>query len=223
MFEVDGIYFKQKFNYLVVAGVSEKIKSDIVIPNEINGFPIKEIAAYAFQNVNELDSISFTGEIEVIGEKAFYHCKNLKMVCFLSDTSHPVKVKELAFAYCDNLIVVSGDVHLLLDGEYIFHNCKAMTKMPSQIMGTIPIGTFSGCKSLKILIFYNVENVCTAAFLDCKNIEKMFILQDFTYSSDFLDGLDDVKILCKPESSFSNLAYEGFHVTPLNAIKQFHT
>ena len=223
MFEVDGIYFKQKNDYWVVAGVSELIKSDIVIPDEIHGIPIKEVEAFAFQNVDELDSISFLGTIEIIRPKAFYKCKNLKIVNFLSNKKFTTTFQELAFAYCENLIMISGDIHILLDGEYVFHNCKSLTKMPSQIIGTIPVGTFSGCKSLKIALFHNVKTIQSAAFLDCNAVEKVFILNDFECSPDFWDGWADVKIYCKPESNFSALAYLGYHVLPLNAIKQFHT
>ena len=176
MFESDGIYYRRKNNHLVIAGVSELIKSDIVIPNEINGCPIKEVDTCAFQNVDELDSISFSSTMEVIGEKAFYNCTNLKLVCFLGNDHQTIRIKHLAFAHCEKLESINGGVNILLEGDHIFEKCYGLTKMPPQLRGEIPIGTFSGCRYLRILFFHNIQMVHRGAFLDCKNVEKAFIL-----------------------------------------------
>ncbi len=56
----------------------------IILPDEIDGIPIVEIAPYAFANRKELVGIRLSSGIREIGKYAFYRCNNLKKM-ILSD------------------------------------------------------------------------------------------------------------------------------------------
>ncbi len=56
--------------------------SDVSIPTEVEGKPVKSIGYAAFRDHQQLRSITFNGDMESVGNQAFYKCYNLGKVVF---------------------------------------------------------------------------------------------------------------------------------------------
>ncbi|MBR2915745.1 MAG: leucine-rich repeat domain-containing protein [Clostridia bacterium] len=105
-----------------VASCGTYTGSKVVIPAEINGLPVKSIDPYAFAYNKYIEEVVLPDTIITIGQRAFYHCVNLKKINFPEklwsihdkafegcrslenvSLSRTVSLRSNAFAYCDNL------------------------------------------------------------------------------------------------------------------------
>ena len=53
---------------------------DVVVPDEIDGYPVNRIGSYAFQYDSNLTSITLPNSITTIGEYAFRRCYGLTSI-----------------------------------------------------------------------------------------------------------------------------------------------
>lgn len=113
-----GVYnnelkYNIKNNVVEIKGMTKEGKkmSHHVIPNTIEGFPVKIIASGAFHDRSEMLSIELPDSIEMIGDYAFTKCVNLKSIRL------PKNVKYLG----ENAFL--GDVSLeeFIGGDFITH------------------------------------------------------------------------------------------------------
>ena len=56
----------------------EKFEGAMEIPSRLDGVPVVEIGKEAFSKKPSLKSVAIPDSVEVVGEKAFYNCKNLE-------------------------------------------------------------------------------------------------------------------------------------------------
>ena len=117
-------------NYYVVEylALSDTEITDIVIPANYDGLPVKEIADEAFSNkhrTQNIKSVTFSenSKLEKIGNNAFYGCE------LLTDFDFPDTVKEI--------------------GEYAFYACKnlSVTNLPSNLTKTFLVNKKSNTSS----------------------------------------------------------------------------
>lgn len=74
-------------------------ETDLVIPSEIDGYPVKAIGNNAFEN-GSFEKVTLEGNVETIGNFAFDSCASLKAV----ELCHGVVyIGEGAFAFCRKL------------------------------------------------------------------------------------------------------------------------
>lgn len=213
-FEQDGVLYRREQNYIIVQGLSPKAKLEVVIPKEVMGLPVREIDAYAFQNM-DIHAISLPASVLEIKSKAFYGCKKLEMINFTGERPQcypTTAVGYQCFDGCTLLQHVYGTAQLELVGSFVFANCQNLKVMPPQIVGKVPPYSFEGCSSLKMLIFQNIKSVEAEAFSNCLNIEQVVVHKDFTYTDDFNDIMRYAQIQCFSFSKFANLVYEGYNV-----------
>ena len=117
--------------------------TDIVIPDNV-----KEIKKFAFSS-GKITSVTFSKNLEKIGEGAFFNCKDLKKVVI------PENVKEI--------------------GEGAFMNCDGLT---SAVVKSEQVGdkTFWGCKNLAEVTLENeVKSIGKNAFLNCTSLTEITI------------------------------------------------
>ena len=62
---------------VVITGVNGEPKN-IIIPEEIEGYPVTEIEDYAFEGCTGLTSIPIPNSVTTIGDYVFYGCSNLQ-------------------------------------------------------------------------------------------------------------------------------------------------
>lgn len=85
---------------LVLADIGACVDACIVIPNEIDGLPVREIAERALELCDGITEIKVSEGVETIGMWAFAHCRNLETVS-LPDTV--TEIGSGAFYACPRL------------------------------------------------------------------------------------------------------------------------
>lgn len=120
----------------------------VVIPSEIEGEKVVEIAANAFSGNPDIQEVHFPEGLEIIGRRAFMNCTNL------IEVSLPYSLQELrasTFAGCAlESIVIPGNV------DFIGSWC------------------FSGCNLTEITISYGVRRILDQAFCDNPACDVVF-------------------------------------------------
>ncbi len=146
--------------------------SNIIIPQEIEGYTIIAIGDSAFSYSDSIVSVTIPDTVAYIGDSAFHSCTSLR-----------------------NVKLGSG---LEIIAEYAFWDCTLLKsiKIPDSVF-TICESAFYGCSSLSLVEIGNsVEVIGDYAFYDCKSL-KTVIMNDsvsdlgynsFTYWDNYEDG-----------------------------------
>ena len=126
-----------------VIGIGAYRNSDLIIPAQYQGKPVKEIAAFTFskQNIYERDymydvpvpaitSVTLPPDVTVIGECAFAGWDSLTKVTLYEGLTH---IDNHAFEDCTSLesIVIPKSVAVL--GKDIFKNCVSLKQIYCEI------------------------------------------------------------------------------------------
>ena len=120
---------------------------EITVPAEANGYPVKHIVDYAFQN-KSTERIFLPEGLLTVGNYAFYNCY------YLQDIQLPQSLTSIgtwAFAYCTALTgIVIPDNVTALEGTFV--NCYALKSVTlPQKLNHIGGMTFYGCYALEEL------------------------------------------------------------------------
>ena len=75
----------------------DKNVTEVVIPSEIEGYPVTAIGEYAFYNCKKLKSVYISKVVKNIYRRAFYNCSNLKSVTIPRSVHY---IAPFAFAWC---------------------------------------------------------------------------------------------------------------------------
>ena len=117
--------------YVTVIGHSEEFPK-LVIPAEIDGLPVTEIAKNAFTNNVDLYSVTIPDSVTAIGDDAFRNCRSLVSITL------PAGLKELpmnCFFGCTVLKTVELPMGLEKIGEFCFEGCTKLgaLKIPASV------------------------------------------------------------------------------------------
>ncbi|MBR2461027.1 MAG: leucine-rich repeat domain-containing protein [Clostridia bacterium] len=111
--------------YVVIIGYSEEFPK-IVIPAEIDGLPVKEIAKNAFTNNYDLYSIVLPDTVTVIGEGAFRNCRSLVSVKLPSSLT---QLPKDCFMHCFTLKEIILPETLTTIGDFCFEGCSRLGRL----------------------------------------------------------------------------------------------
>lgn len=149
-------YFGSETNITVQVGLSEEKMANIIYK-------------YAFYN-SDITSVTIGGNIENIGDAAFYDCKKLKTVTLSSAVT---RIGAWTFGECKNLESVGyydakseQEAKLIEIAQYAFVNCTSLTNIviPSSLT-SIVTDAFAGCKSLKSVNYIGtIDQWCGITF-----------------------------------------------------------
>lgn len=171
--------------------------TEIIIPQTIEGYPVKEIAGNAFAHCSQITSVVVPEGVTKIGYSAFMMCSHLKEID-LPDTL--VTIEQSAFERCaglNNVVIPEGVTEI---AERTFYECTALEniKLPKNLKSIgdsafcktgirsidIPSGvTYIGSSAFnstnleKIVIPYGVKAIHAYTFKDCKNLSEVSIPQ----------------------------------------------
>ena len=164
--EVNSIYQKT----VKIKGIGTCTDSEIVIPEEIDGFTVTAIGKNAFANYNHIKSIVIPSTVESIGRFAFEHCNGLQHIA-LPDGIH---VSDGAFYGCNGLthaVIPSG----ISDMSGMFHRCDFLeSAILSQGVTAIADYMFKDCTSLaSIRIPESVTHIGEKAFAYCEALSAL--------------------------------------------------
>lgn len=136
----------------------------LVIPDLLDGKPVRDIGYGAFRNCTNLTSVTIPSGVTNIGVGAFRNCSSLESV------SIPTSVRSI--------------------GESAFHGCSSLTSVsiPPSVT-SIEWNTFYGCNSLtSVLIPTSVTDIDDLEFCRCSSLTE-FVVADGNAAYSSLDGV----------------------------------
>lgn len=124
------------------SGTSE----EVVIPSEVDGFPVVAIGAHMFAYNEKITSIEIPEGILTIGNMAFFKCMNLQGI----NIPEGIKlIDECCFGDCQSLAEVHFPDSLEEVGRFSFLQCLKLTEISfGDSLTTIGPGAFQLCASL---------------------------------------------------------------------------
>lgn len=149
------VQWKYVFDYEVENG-SVRIfnfkgcEAHIVVPKQIDGYPVNKIEKACFSRCNGLLSVNIKADITEIPSNCFSWCENLEKI-ILPDTI--CKISSGAFSSCKNLTYVFMGEHIKIIDVMAFYECKKLSKinLPDSLTH-IYTGAFNKCKSIEQLV-----------------------------------------------------------------------
>lgn len=108
--------------YVEIVGY-EGIKTDVVIPNTINGIKVTSVSESAFKNNTKITSIGLSDNMDSVGEDIFKGCTSLKTATLGKDTKY---IEDNAFEGCSSLQEVKNTSKLKKIYTMAFWKCKSL-------------------------------------------------------------------------------------------------
>ncbi len=119
-----ALSYTEQDGEITVTGFSQP-QAHLVIPAEIDGYPVTRIGDYAF-DYSIVETVSLPNTVTSIGYMAFYSCT------YLSTVHLPESLEEIshyAFTHCDRLEQVTLPASLVTLGEKVFYDCDNLTEI----------------------------------------------------------------------------------------------
>lgn len=95
-----NLEFVIKNGEVTITKCKDKNVTEVVIPSEIEGYPVKRISDLAFFNCLELKTVKIEEGVRTIGYKSFFNCLELTTVEIPNTV---IKIASLAFGWCPKL------------------------------------------------------------------------------------------------------------------------
>jgi hypothetical protein len=145
--------------------------SDVVIPAEINGIPVRAIGEKAFYNRSSLTSISIPDSVTAIGDYAFSICSKLTSISIPNSVT---TIGSYAFSNCSKLTSISIPDSVTTIGTGAFYYCSSLTSIniPAGLT-SLGASVFASCSSLAAITVDGNNGVYTA-------IDGVLFSKDFT-------------------------------------------
>lgn len=151
--------------------------TDVVVPSEIDGYPVVRIGTWAFSSRSHVTSVTLPDSITGIGSAAFDGCTSLKSINLPEGLTD---LGDQAFNCCSSLesIVIPDGITTI--GDWMFQSCTSLRSV------TLPD---------------SVTSLGTQAFNNCKSLESINIPEGITSIGAWQFGhCDSLKHLELPES-----------------------
>lgn len=146
---------------------------EVIIPSEINGMKVTNIARFAFAYNTFLTSIKIPSTVNRIEVQAFDGCTSLTNI----EMSGVKYIGGWSFRDCDSLVNLKLPNSLVTIEQYAFMDCDSLTnvEMPEELL-SIEEGAFSYCRSLKnIKMPQRLKYLGVFAFSNCYSLESINI------------------------------------------------
>ena len=119
----DELKYNIKNNIVEIKGMTKEGKkmSTHIVPEFIEGYPVKIISSGAFHHRTELLSISLPDSIEMIGDYAFTMCDNLKEINLPKNLKY---IGENAFLGAKRLKYINGGDNVIHIGNSALYNTE---------------------------------------------------------------------------------------------------
>lgn len=109
---------------VIIQGFNGSSK-DIVIPDELDGFPVTKISSWAF-NQSQIESVVMGNNIHTIGAYAFFCATELKKAVLAEGV---ITLEEHCFDGCSSLIEMNIPDTVKKIGGYAFDGCSSLYKL----------------------------------------------------------------------------------------------
>jgi hypothetical protein len=151
---------------ITITGFNTNATLNVLVPPNINGYPVTTIAASAFNGLNTITNLNIPGNVTNIGIQAFQFCSGLASVTM---NYGAVSIGDAAFYGCTSLagIVIPNSVTYV--GNSAFNGCTnlASLSLGSSVV-TIGGNAFEGCNHLtSVTIPDSATSIGDFAFFQC--------------------------------------------------------
>lgn len=107
-----------------ITGIGDCSDTVLVIGQELDGYSVTAIGAFAFYHLDELQGVQLSDSITTVGEFAFYGCSALTDVIFGQNL---VSIERYAFAFCTGIESVDLPTSLQRIAGWAFYYCTGLT------------------------------------------------------------------------------------------------
>ena len=166
-------YFLNSNNEIVINGLNYK-KSDVFIPDIIEGYQVKHISKSGFAGDTYLTNITIPQKICEIKEGTFKGCTSLKAVKLPNGITD---IGNDAFNGCSSLSDITIPDNVATIGDRAFNGCSSLSDItiPDNV-ATIGDNAFNGCISLvKVEIPNDIKRVGGCAFSKCTGLIDVLV------------------------------------------------
>ena len=157
--------------------------TEVVIPAEIEGYPVTSIWSWAFYDCSSLTRITIPDSVTSIGSWAFCSCDSLTRITIPEGVT---SIDYRAFDDCESLTSISIPDSVTIIGEGALAWCSSLAKVI--IPGSVTsIGDFAcdGCSALtSITIPDSVTSIGDCVFRDCSALTSITIPEGLTSIGD---------------------------------------
>ncbi len=172
----DGFKYAASERSIAIYGLSDETdRVNLIIPAEIDGMPVTEIAEKAFYNEDSIHSVQFPETLEIIGKNAFTGCDNLISI----ELPKNVKSIEAAFGGCDSLETV-----ILNEGIQNINSAFGSAQIEEiTIPGSVTSMeyAFDDCMKLKtVTLSEGITTIDEHEFYNCINLTTIELPQTIT-------------------------------------------
>jgi hypothetical protein len=144
----------------------------VVIPDTINGLPVVEIGAYAFDGAN-LTSVTIPDSVITIDNFGFGGCAYLANVTIGNKVTG---INSFAFSDCSSLTSVTIPDSVTYIALFAFENCHSLTNVIiGNSVNNVGQACFGGDTSLKSVTFgTSFASIQYTAFEDCTSLTSLY-------------------------------------------------
>ncbi len=143
--------------------------SSVTIPSEVY-----QIADDAFSGNTNITSLTLSN-VSVIGNKAFFDCKNLKTI---TSADYVTSVGAYAFENTAYLTSSSGDVIL---GQALIKGTGSGERTVTGVKSISPYAFSGNTDITSVKVMYGVAEIGEGAFYGCSNLSKVAVTSRVTY------------------------------------------
>ena len=138
-----------------------------------------KVSSHKYDKKSGKGSITFKGELSVLGTEAFANCTTLTSIA-LPQSVHAID--EGCFRGCTSLATITWSEELTAIGDYAFAECSALGEVHiGKKISSIGNSAFAGCSSLRsITLPSNVKSIGNAAFANCQSLTTADLPQGIT-------------------------------------------
>ena len=189
-FFTEGDYTYMSFGEgVAIVGTSYKLKGDIVIPSKLGGYPVVEIAEWAFPSHN-ITSITIPNTVNRIAWCAIASIEKLNRI-FIPDSVVAIEFDVIPLSSCiiDNIVVGSNNQYYytkngcLIEKETktVIAVCKNYTIPTDGSVINIGKSAFAGRSDIKNLtVPKNIKSIGMDAFFNCDSLVSVKIPKSVT-------------------------------------------
>lgn len=190
-----------------ILSCDESAAGEIDIPNEIEGYPVTELADWLFSYFKEISGIRIPANVSAIGKNVFFECNGLNKIevdelnrCFSSDNGvlfNKAKTKLIQYPVGKTDVEYTVPEGVTTIGDYSFFSCVNLNniKMPRGLK-TIGEGAFKECTDLdNVEIPKGATYIGGQAFHGCGGLNQIVISETVTnIDMDAFNGCDNLTI-----------------------------
>lgn len=191
----DDVYYASLSNGSALQVVDAEWMENLIVPTEIDGIPVTEIAPSAFKDRIDIESLTVGAGMKLIGYGAFSNCGSLTAIDISKADGVTVDYEAFVNSPISGTLVCPQDVILRgycfadtsIEGLEIpgafscpdryssfFRDCKSLKRVELGTSGVIGESTFAGCTALEyVRMPDNCRYIRKYAFFGCSALKSI--------------------------------------------------